>query len=168
MTLIAAMGRNREIGYQGQMPWHLPRDLKHFKAITLGHTVLMGRKTWEALPFALPGRRNVVITRQSDYQSAAKPGADVHIAHSLGSACQLAGDGELMIIGGAQLYSACLVWASVLELTLIDTETNADTWFPDWRQHGMRWQEVSREHHPADERNVYAMGFVRLERLVVS
>lgn len=168
MTLIAAMGRDREIGYQGQMPWHLPRDLKHFKAITLGHTVLMGRKTWEALPFALPGRRNVIITRQHDYRPQVKPEADVHIAHSVEMACELAGNGEIMIIGGAQLYSICLPWASVLELTLIDVNTLADTWFPDWNLGGVKWTEISREQHPTDENNAYAMTFVRLQRLVVS
>ncbi len=166
MTLVAAMGSNREIGYRGNMPWHLPRDLQHFKALTMGHPVLMGRKTWEALPFALPGRRNIVITRQADYPLKSAAGADVHLAGSLPEACAIAGADELMIIGGAQLYTACLPWASVLELTLIEASPQADTWFPEW--HLSEWQEVSRIEHPADEDNAFAMSFVRFQRLPVS
>ncbi len=162
MTLVAAMGARREIGYQGKMPWHLPRDLQHFKALTLEHAVLMGRKTWEALPFALPQRRNIVITRQTDYNLA---GSAAELAHSLPEACRKAGPGELMIIGGAQLYMACLAWASVLELTLIELTTQADTWFPEWDP--LEWREVSRRRHAADQNNAYAMSFVRLQRQTV-
>lgn len=168
MTLVAAMGRQREIGLRGAMPWHLPRDLQHFKQLTMGHTVLMGRKTWEALPFALPGRCNIVITRQSDYQPQQHTplrGETVLLAHSLAEACERAGTGVLMVIGGAQLYALCLPWADALELTLIETTTEADTWFPAWDEN--EWREVSRLTHVADDNNPYDLHFVRLERRVV-
>ncbi len=166
MTLVAAMGKDREIGYQDQMPWHLPRDLQHFKAVTLGHSVLMGRKTWEALPFALPGRRNIVISRQTDYPLDVAENSNVQLANSLTTACRLGGDGELMVIGGAQLYAACLPWADVLELTMIEVNCKADTWFPKWDPN--EWQEITRERHTADHKNAYAMSFIRFHRLPVS
>jgi len=122
----------------------------------------MGRKTWEALPFALPGRRNIVITRQLDYPLTHTNNADVMVANSLSAACAMADALQLMIIGGAQLYSACLAWASVMELSLIDHACKADTWFPQWDLDD--WHEVARQDHLADQNNAYAMSFVRFHR----
>lgn len=162
MTLIAAMGRNREIGYQGKMPWHLPKDLKHFRDLTMGHAILMGRKTWEALPGALPGRRNIVITRQHDYCIEPSTTVDVKVVHSLTAACELAGTGVLMVMGGAQLYSLCMPWANIMELTMIDAAPQADTWFPAWSP--QEWVEVSTTRFSADERNRFDLRFDRWRR----
>lgn len=165
LTLVAAMGRNREIGYKGGMPWHLPRDLKHFKAITQGHAVIMGRKTWESLPFPLPGRLNLVVTRQTDYRVR---GASV--VNTLDMACQQAAEqgarDELMIIGGAQLYTDCLPLATIMQLSLIDISPQADTWFPEWN--APEWLQYSEDTYPADENNPYAVTFVEMRRKLMA
>jgi dihydrofolate reductase len=159
LCLVAAMDRERAIGWRGGMPWHLPADLQHFKAITHGHAVVMGRRTWESLPAALPGRHNIVLSSRLDY---AARGADV--CNSLQSALAMAGNGTIMIIGGAQLYRLCLPHASSMELTLLDTTLEqADTWFPPWDE--ADWDMLAQHHRPADAGNAYAMTFVSLQRV---
>lgn len=143
LTLIAAMARNGVIGLANRLPWHLPADLKHFKNLTLGHTVIMGRKTWESLPEKfrpLPGRNNIVISRQAGYQA---PGATV--ASSLAAALSAAQQGEAFVIGGAELYAAALPLAERLELTEIDAEFAGDTYFPAIDLH--QWRETTRQTH---------------------
>lgn len=145
LVLIAAVARNGMIGKDGGMPWHLPADLQHFKRLTLGHPILMGRRTWDSLGRALPGRRNIVISRQAGWQAT---GAE-H-AESLPDALQLvAGDALAFVIGGAQLYAQALPFADALELTEIDQTFDGDTRFPDWDR--SRYVEVARETQTAPE-----------------
>ena len=141
LTLIAAVARNGVIGIDQRLPWRLPADLKRFKASTLGHTVIMGRKTWESLPAnfrPLPGRRNIVVTRDGGYRAA---GATV--VQSLPAAITAAGGGEAFIIGGAELYAAALPLADRLQLTEIDAAFDGDSHFPPID--GDQWQETTRE-----------------------
>lgn len=145
LTLIAAVAANRGIGRNNELLWQIPEDMAHFKALTAGHTVIMGRKTWESLPEKfrpLPGRRNIVVTRNRDYQA---PGAD--IVHSLPeaiAACDAAGVSSACIMGGAELYTQALPFAHTLELTEIDaTIEDADAFFPDWKNGD--WQETRRQ-----------------------
>lgn len=141
------------------MPWHLPDDLKRFKARTQGRTVLMGRKTALAIGRALPGRRNLVLSRAS-----AAPFAGQEIVHSLDQALSIAGTGELVVIGGGEVYTLALPFAMHLALTEIDADTpDADTFFPAFDPRA--WREVSRTHHPAGARHAFAFDFVDYERV---
>ncbi|MDT8319603.1 MAG: dihydrofolate reductase [Xanthomonadales bacterium] len=159
ITLVAAMGRNRAIGMAGEMPWHLPGELRHFKRITMGKPIIMGRKTWAAIGRALPGRQNVVVTRNPAFEA---PGCDV--AASLAEALEIACGPELVIIGGGELYVQALPLASRMVLTLVDCEPEADTWFPQWRAED--WEEVDRRDEPADEHNEYAYRVIDLLRKI--
>ena len=159
LVLVAAMGCRREIGNAGGMPWHLPADLRHFKQVTDGWPMVMGRRTWESLPGALPGRQNIVVSSREQPAGA----GEVDWVGSLETAFARASGEQVMIIGGASLYAATLAQADAMELTLIDAEFEADTWFPAWER--AHWHEVASESRPADERNPYALRFVRLERL---
>ncbi len=146
ITIVAAMGRNGGIGFKGRMPWHLPAELAHFKRTTLGKPVVMGRKTWESIGRALPGRQNLVVTRNDAFRAE---GADV--VGSLVEAIEAAAGDEVMIIGGGELYRQAMPLASRLVLTTIDLEPECDTWFPAWDT--AEWVLVSSERVPADERN---------------
>jgi dihydrofolate reductase len=143
--LIAAVATNGVIGAAGGMPWHLPEDLRHLKRTTMGHPVIMGRRTWESVGRALPGRENFVVTRQSRY---AAPGA--RIAESLESAlAACAGHPVAFVLGGAELYRAALPLASAMVLTEIRREYSGDTFFPGWDRD--QWREQRREtHHTPD------------------
>ncbi len=142
IVLIAAVAKNRVIGRDNQLIWNIPEDMAHFKALTAGHTVIMGRKTWESLPprfRPLPGRRNIVITRQPDYST---PGAE--IAHSLENGLKLASTAEtVFVIGGAEIYTQALAVADRLELTEVDLMPEGDAWFPDFSR--ADWQPYSRQ-----------------------
>ena len=149
ITLLAALGRNRVIGREGDMPWHLPEDLRHFKHTTMGHAMVMGRKTFDAIGRVLPGRRTIVITRQPDW---AHPG--VETAHSLPEALSLAGPGdEVFIVGGGEVYAEAMPFAQRMVLTEVDDAPEGDTWFPPWS--GAQWREVSREPHEGFDIAVY-------------
>ena len=130
IVLIAAVARNRVIGKDNALIWNIPADMAHFKALTTGQTVIMGRKTWESLPprfRPLPGRRNIVISRQADY---ATPGAE--LAGSLEAALQLvAGSPTAFVIGGEQIYRQAMAVADRLEITEVDIEPDGDAWFPE-------------------------------------
>jgi len=144
LCLIAALAQNRVIGRDNQLPWHLPADLKHFKALTLGKPIIMGRKTWDSLGRALPGRLNLVVSRQPGLQL---DGAEVFtsLEAAIVRADQWArqqGAGELMLIGGAQLYEQALPLAAQLYLTRVELNPEGDAWFPafseaDWRRHAV-------------------------------
>jgi dihydrofolate reductase len=137
--LIAAVAANGVIGARGKLPWHLPEDLKHFKALTLGHPVIMGRKTWESLGRPLPGRENIVVTRTAAYEA---PGASV--AASLDAALALCADEAVaFVIGGAELYAAALPLAAGLVLTEIHRDYEGDTRFPDFDRRA--WRETQRK-----------------------
>jgi dihydrofolate reductase len=127
LALVAAMARNRVIGNQGQLPWHEPADLAHFKRITTGHAVIMGRKTWESLGRPLPRRRNLVVTRQSGFTA---PGIEVHATLDSAIAAARATDPEPHVIGGGEIYALALHLATRIELTEIATDTQGDAWFP--------------------------------------
>jgi len=143
--LVAAVASNGVIGSNGQLPWRLPEDLKHFKRLTLGHPVIMGRRTWESLPGALPGRDNIVVTRQAGYEA---PGAAV--ASSLEAALALcAGEPVAFVIGGSRLFAESLPIAAGLVMTEIDRAYEGDTWFPQYDR--SRWRESQRERHVTAE-----------------
>jgi dihydrofolate reductase len=160
IILIAAMAKNRVIGIENKLPWHLPDDLQHFKKLTLGHSIIMGRKTWESLPGVLPGRRHIVITRDTDYHAD-----DAVVVHSIDQAIQLVSNEEpVYIVGGANLYKQLLPMAGMMQLTLVDTTVEGDAFFPEWVKG--QWHEVNRQHHKADENHQYAFDFVTLKRQV--
>ena len=146
IAIVAAMGRNRAIGLDGGMPWHLPGELQHFKNATMGKPIIMGRKTWESIGVALPGRQSLVVTRNPSFTAK---GCDV--VGSLKQAIEEANGLEVMIIGGGQLYAQALPIADRMVLTLVDCEPQADTWFPEWRED--EWQQVGSRAYPADEKN---------------
>ena len=161
VVLIAALDRNRAIGRGNALPWHLPDDLKRFKALTLGKPVLMGRKTAESLGRALPKRRNLVLTR-----SGRVPFDGMQAVATLEEAWALAaadGATELCVIGGAELYALTLPFAARLSLTHVDTEVDdADTFFPMFDP--AQWRAVARETHAADDRHAFDFEFVDYER----
>jgi dihydrofolate reductase len=139
--LVAAVAANRIIGANGQLPWHLPEDLKHFRQLTMGHPVIMGRRTWESLGRALPGRENIVVTGRPGYEA---PGAAV--ANSLVAALALCiGETVVFVIGGTRLFEAALPLADRLVMTEIHRDYQGDTWFP--RYDRSRWREARREAH---------------------
>jgi dihydrofolate reductase len=153
ISLILAMGRNRVIGRDNRLPWHLPADLAHFKATTMGKPILMGRKTWESIGKALPGRQNIVLTGRAGYQ--AEGATVVNTIDEAIAACESAD--ELMVIGGAAVYQAFLPRAQNIYLTLVGEEFEGDTFFPQLDEN--EWREESREDHPADDKNAYDYSF---------
>ncbi len=158
ISLIAAAAENRVIGINNQMPWHLPADLRHFKALTVGKPIIMGRKTWESLPGLLPDRPHIVVTRRPDYRAKG-----CQVAHSMDAALAAAGDvHEVMIVGGATLYGAMLPQADRIYLTLVETTVAGDTFFPDYNS--AQWQITAQERHAADEKNPFPYRFLTLER----
>ncbi|WP_026376404.1 type 3 dihydrofolate reductase [Aestuariibacter salexigens] len=160
ISMIAAMADNRVIGKDNAMPWHLPADLKHFKQITLGKPVVMGRKTYESIGKALPGRLNIVITRDTDYVLE-----DAVVVNTPDEAVKAAGDvEELMVIGGGAIYTYFLPLCERLYLTHIDLAVDGDTQFPDYESQG-NWQLTDESEHVADERNPYDYRFITLARV---
>lgn len=156
LTLVAAMAANRVIGIDNQLPWHLPEDLKHFKAVTLGKPVIMGRKTYDSIGRPLPGRRNIVVTRQHGWSAAG-----VEVAHSLEAALALVQEADTAcVIGGAELYRQALPLAHRLELTEIAESYQGDAHFPAFSAD--EWREVQREAHHSEQGLDYA--FVSYQR----
>lgn len=160
VALIAAMATNRVIGRNNQLPWHLPNDLKYFKATTLGKPIIMGRHTFESIGKPLPGRSNMVVTRNPLFTAAG-----VQVVHSVEAALAqakteaiAAGVDEVMVIGGAQIYAECLPLADRLYLTLVDAEIEGDAFFPalNWCD----WHELRREDFAADGKGSYGYSFV--------
>jgi dihydrofolate reductase len=175
IALIAAMANNRVIGINNTMPWHLPHDFAHFKRLTLNHTIIMGRKTYESIGRPLPSRRNMVVSRNSNFSVTG-----VEVFASLEAAIAAAGNPPItpsdaldagtaklstdtaFIIGGATLYAQALPLAQHLYLTLVDAEISGDTWFPEIAE--AEWRELSRTHHASDPRHAYAFDFVAYAR----
>ena len=158
LTLIAALARSGVIGQANALPWHLPADLKHFRQLTLGKPVMMGRKTFLSIGRPLPKRTNIIVTRNPDFKT---PGC--LIAHSLEEAILLAGKvPEIMIIGGAELFRQALPLADRLELTHIDAMISGDVFFPTIVQ--ADWEIISEEAHKPDSENPYPYRFVRYQR----
>jgi dihydrofolate reductase len=159
ISLIVAASANNVIGLDGKLPWHLPDDFAYFKATTMGKPIVMGRATWDSIGRALPGRLNIVITRQADFLA---PGASV--AASPGQAVRLAGPAdELMVIGGGQVYAAFLPLASRIYLTRVAIEIDGDTYFTELDPDA--WALVGRETHAADDRHAFPFEFRVYDRL---
>lgn len=158
IVLVVAVAENGVIGWGGAMPWHLPADLAHFKRVTWGHPIVMGRRTFEAIGRALPGRRNIVLTR-SGFKA---PGVETTV--SLEQALALTGNAsQVMIIGGAELYRTALPLVQRIYLTRIHASPEGDTFFPDLAP--TQWREVERKTHPIDKLHPYALSFIELERM---
>ena len=155
LSIICGMDENRLIGSDNALPWHLPADMVYFKKTTMGKPILMGRKTYESIGKPLPGRRNIIISRDSSYQAE---GCD--IASSIEAAIDLVDDQpEAMLIGGASLYEQTMVVADSLYITEIHHQFSGDAWFPAIDPGN--WKEVWREEHPTDERNKFNYAFVK-------
>ena len=158
VALIVAMAKNRVIGKNNTLPWHLPADLKHFKALTMGHHIVMGRKTYESIGKPLPGRTSVVVTRNAGY---APPG--VITVNSLEAAISACGDDkEIFVIGGAELYREAIRFADRIYLTEIDADVPGDAHFTEF-DHSV-WQETKRVSHPPSEKNKFPYHFVIYDR----
>lgn len=158
ISLIAAMDKNRLIGVNNQLPWHLPADLAYFKRTTLGKPVLMGRKTYESIGRPLPGRTNLVLTRNDDY----KPEGIISVSSLDEAISRIADAEELVIMGGSSVYEMLLPEVERMYLTYVQAEFEGDAWFPEFEDSD--WKEVSAEEHYPDEKNNYACRFVTLER----
>ena len=157
-SLIVAMAENRVIGRNNSLPWRLPEDLKHFRRLTMGHPIIMGRKNYQSIGRPLPGRTNIVVTRAHDF---AAPGCIV--VHSVDAALDSArGDSEPFIIGGAEIYTQTLGQARRLYLTLVHADVPGDVRFPALEP--AQWRELSRERHESDSAHAYAYSFVTMER----
>ena len=140
IILLAAVGANHVIGREGEMPWHLPEDLAHFKATTMGHTLVMGRKTYDSIGRALPGRRTIVMTSQRGWHAPS-----VEVAHSLAEALALAGPTEVFIVGGGEIYQQAMPFADLLMLTEVDQSPEGDVVFPTIEP--AHWRETARQAH---------------------
>ncbi len=163
ISLIAAHTENRVIGKNNDLPWKLPKDMKYFMETTRGHHVVLGRKNYESIPpkyRPLPDRVNMIITRQRNYEAP-----QCTIVHSVEEAIQIAqkaGETELFIIGGAEIYAMALPLAHRLYITEIKTTLEGDTFFPEYDR--TQWKELSRQAHPTDEKHAYAFDFVVYSR----
>jgi dihydrofolate reductase len=158
LSIIAAMSDNGVIGRDNRLPWRMPADLAHFKRLTMGKPILMGRRTWESLPGLLPHRTHVIVTRNTDYRVTGG-----HVVHSIEEALERFGDAEeLMVVGGENLYRQTLPLASRMYLTLIHAQIEGDACFPEFDLGD--WHETSRESHARDARHAHAYSFVTLER----
>jgi dihydrofolate reductase len=152
------MAENRVIGVNNMLPWRLPADLRHFRQLTTGHHVIMGRRNYESIGKPLPDRTNIVITRNPAYQA---PGC--RVKHSLTDALrEIRDDPEVFIIGGAEIYHQAIADADRIYLTLVHADINGDTFFPEFEVR--EWHETSRTRHEADEKNPYAYSFVTYDR----
>lgn len=166
IALIVALAQNRVIGRNNQLPWYLPNDLKYFKRVTMGKPVIMGRKTFESIGKPLPGRTNIVVSRQADYRLP----DGVRLANSLDQALDIAAADalvnsvdEIMVIGGAELYNMALPRVNRLYMTQVHADIEGDAYFPDWQP--QLWREVARESFAAEGPNPYDYSFVVLERI---
>jgi len=158
LELVVAASDNDVIGRRNKLPWHLPADLRHFKALTVGKTVLMGRKTYDSIGKALPNRTNIIMSRSAHFA----PG-DARVVGSLQDACAIAGGEPLMVIGGGEIYRQCLPLARRIHLTQVHARIeDGDTFFGEWRL--PPWRECARERFERDDKNPHAYSFVTLER----
>ena len=164
LALIVAMAKNHVIGINNNLPWHLSEDLKYFKRVTMGKPIIMGRKTFESIGRPLPGRTNIVITRNKNYQAEG-----IKVVHSLKTAMELCnsiavidGGDEAMVIGGAELYTEALPLADYLYLTEVHADVQGDAYFPEFNRND--WQEIARDNFKAVEPNPYDYSFTVLEK----
>ena len=156
--LVWCMAENGVIGIENRLPWHMPADLKRFKDLTSGHSIIMGRKTFESFPRPLPNRRHIILTRDTGFR--APPGCEV--VHSVDAAlAQASGEEEVFVIGGASLYAQTLPRADRLYVTVIHAHFEGDASFPSFDRQA--WKEMAREDHAPDEKNPYPYSFLVLE-----
>ena len=159
LAIIVATDEQGLIGKENDLPWKLSADLQYFRRVTMGKPLIMGRNTHESIGRALPGRKNIVVTKNASYQAEG-----CCIVHSVDKAIDACDDAEeVMVMGGASLYSQLLPQADRLYLTQVHASLEGDTWFPDWQS--TDWQEVSREDHLADDKNDYAYSFIVYDRI---
>ncbi|RZK44166.1 MAG: dihydrofolate reductase [Pedobacter sp.] len=159
ISIVVAISENNAIGKNNELLWHLPADLKHFKNITTGHTIIMGRKTFDSIGKPLPNRKNIVITRNTDLKVEG-----IDFVNSLEEALKLCGsDEESFIIGGAEIYKQALPLTSRIYLTKVHENFEADTFFPEIPEH--LWKEIESITHEADDKNKYTYTFSTLERI---
>ena len=161
IQLIWAQDTNAAIGKDGTLPWHYSEDLKNFKKLTTGHTIIMGRKTWDSLPIKpLPNRKNIVITRNTDFNED-----KCKVVNSLEDAIKASRDNddeEIFIIGGGEIYKLGLEFIDKLYITEIKANIDGDTFFPKWDK--KKWKEVSRIKHPSDDKHIYEFDYVIYKR----
>lgn len=159
ISIIVAMSENRVIGINNQLPWHLPADLQHFKSITMGKPILMGRKTFDSIGRPLPGRQNIVVTRDPNFSPE-----QVTVAHSPEAALTAASDhDEVMVIGGASFYAQMLPQASRLYLTVVHQSIEGDAYFPELNE--SEWETIESIRHPTDTSNPVAYSFLTRQRI---
>lgn len=160
IALVVAIAENRVIGKDNQLIWHLPEDLKHFKQLTMGHPMVMGRKTFDAIGKPLPGRTSIIVTRQPDYQAP----AGCVVVSSVEEALQegLSRDEHVMVVGGAEIYQQTLPYAEVVYLTLVHESFEGDVYFPDLDAEA--WEVTDQEEHLPDERHAYPYTFFTFRR----
>lgn len=159
LIIIAAAAENSALGINNDLPWHLPDDFKRFKSLTTGHKIIMGRKTLESFPKALPNREHIVITRDMHYQ----PKFECTIVNSIASAIELClGDEEAYIIGGGEIYKQSLEFATHIELTRVHAEVEADTFFPEIDIEN--WELIKEEYHSKDEKHKYDFTYLTYKR----
>jgi dihydrofolate reductase len=162
VSIIVAVAENGVIGRDGELPWHLSEDLRRFKRLTMGHTMVMGRRTWESIGRPLPGRRTIVVSRQPEYHVDAD---DVAVAGNFDAtvkAAAAAGEDEVFVVGGAELYREALPRADRLYITRVLARVEGDTYFPQFDK--TQWQLISADHHTADNKNQYPVNFECYER----
>ena len=157
VNIVVAIAANNAIGKNNKLLWHLPKDLKHFKNLTTGHTVIMGRKTFDSVGKPLPNRRNIVVTRQSIQIEGCE------VVNSLKAALELAkGELEVDIVGGAEIYKQAMPLTDIIYLTIVHQDFDADTFFPEIDMN--QWYENAREDHPTDEKHAFPFSFITLKR----
>jgi dihydrofolate reductase len=160
ISILAAMDRKRGIGVDNKLPWRLPADMKRFRELTMGHHIIVGRKTFESIGRPLPGRKMIVVTHDAAYKAE---GCD--LAHSIEDAVNLArgrGENEVFICGGAEIYGQTIAIADRMYLTLVDAEVAADIFFPEFDER--EWSVQESFYHPVDEKNEYAFNFKMMIR----
>lgn len=158
VIFVVAMAKNRVIGRDNELPWRLPADIKYFRRVTMGHTILMGRKTHESIGKPLDGRKNVIMTRDHAYQAE---GCDV--IHSVEEGLALLEEGDLYVVGGAEIYRSFFPYADRLLITMLDIEAEGDTYFPQINEE--EWKLVTSEPGETDEKNPYVFSFLTYERV---
>lgn len=161
LNIIVAAGENSVIGKNNRLPWHLPNDLKHFREITTGHTIIMGRKTFESLPKILPNRRHIVLTNNTDYKVESDDVTVVNSLHQLLSI--LDANQQYFVIGGGSIYNMLLPHCSKVYLTKIFASFDGDTFFPNLSED--KWQITSSKEGQTDEKNIYPHCFLELSRV---
>ncbi|RNI31985.1 dihydrofolate reductase [Rufibacter immobilis] len=160
IALVVAIAENRVIGKDNQLIWHLPKDLQHFKKLTMGHPMVMGRKTFEAIGKPLPGRTSIIVTRQKDFQAPAGCLVCASLEEALQQALSI--NEQVMVVGGGEIYRQALPLAEVVYLTLVHESFEGDVTFPDLDADA--WEVTAQEEHEADERHAYPFSFFTFRR----